>query len=152
MSRKKAFVRDFVKLLLKNGTVSVEDAFELKDAFYQRAKESFNNFLLSEGLVSKDDLLETLSQYYNVPYFDATGYFFKSDLLRAFPRDFLVRNAIIPIEKDENMLIMAASDPGDQELLPKIGKYVSYDIRFKVGIYQNIIDSVREYYDGSPAS
>ena len=106
---------------------------------------------MSEGIVQKSDLLETLSQYYNVPSFDVKGHFFQMNLLHSFPKNFLVRNAIVPLEVDQNILIMVASDPSNEELLPLIGKYVSFDIRFNVGIYQDIIDAAREYYDESPA-
>ena len=151
MSKKRVFVRGILKLLLENKLISDEDSLLLGDAFSTRVKESFDYFLLSEGIVQKSDLLKVLSQYFNVPSFDASGHFFDSKLLHLFPKHFLVRNAIVPIERDENMLIVAASDPSNEELLPKIGDHVSYDIRFKVGLYQTIIDSVREYYDESLA-
>ena len=151
MSRKKAFVREILKLLLENGLISAEDSFQLKEAFSHRAKESFDYFLLSKGIVQKSDLLNVLSQHFNVPSFDARGHFFDSKLLHMFPKHFLVHNAIVPLERDENILIVVANDPSDPELLEKIGECVSYDIQFRVGIYHDILDSVREYYEESLA-
>ena len=149
MSKKRAFVREILRLLQKNELISPEDVFQLQDSFSHRAKESLDDFLLSEGIVSKPDLLETLGQYYKVPSFDVRGHFFKTNLINMFPRNFLIRNVIIPLERDQNMLVVVANDPSDPELLSKIGEFVSYDIRFNVGIYQNILDSIREYYDPS---
>ena len=149
MSRKKSFVKNFTKLLCKRELISVEDSLELPDEFSHRAKESFDNFLLSEGLVSKDDLLESLREYYQVPAFDAQGHFFQRSTVRLFPKIFLIKNVIIPIERDENMLIVLANDPTDHELLSKIGEFVSYDIHFRVGLYQDILNAVHEYYDAS---
>ncbi|MBT3455551.1 hypothetical protein HN446_00640 [bacterium] len=150
MSKKKVFVREVVKLLTKNNLISLEESFQLQESFSHRAKESFDDFLLSEGIIAKDDLLKVLSQHYDVPSFDCRGYFFKKDLLHVFPKDFLIRNVVVPVERDENILIMVANDPSDQELLAKIGEHVSYDIQFRVGIYQGILDSIREYYDSAP--
>ena len=152
MSRKKSFVKHFTKLLCENGHISLEDSLELPDEFSHRAKASFDDFLLSEGLVNKDDLLETLSQYYQVPFFDARGYFFKRSLLHMFPKHFLLKNVFIPIERDENILVVVANDPSDPDMLSKIGQFVSYDIQFRVGQYQAILDSSYEYYDSSVTS
>ena len=66
-----------------------------------------------------------------------------------FPKDMLLRNAIIPLEVDENMMIMVASEPDDPELLFEIGEYVSYDIQFYVGLGRDICDAVKEFYDKS---
>ena len=146
---KKDFVGGLSKILKEKELLSPEDEKLLDKSFSQHSKESFDYFLLNEGIIGKDDLLEALSEYYQVPAFDVTGYFFNQDTLHFFPKDFLLRNAIIPLERDENMLIMIASEPDNPELLPKIGNFVSYDIRFQVGIRQDILDAVQEYYDDS---
>ena len=151
MSKKKAFVRELTKLLQNKNLVSIEDSFELQNDFSRKSKETYDNFLLSEGIVQKDDLLEVLSEYYKVPYFDTTGYFFKQVLLHQFPKSFLLQNAIIPVEHDGDILIVVASDPRDEELLSKMGQYVSYEIRFRVGLYRDITRAVREFYEGSPS-
>lgn len=53
------------------------------------------------------------------------------------------------MEDDENTLVLVASDPHNNDLLLEIGKYVSYDVQFKVGLYQDIIDAIKEFYDPS---
>ena len=47
------------------------------------------------------------------------------------------------------MLIVVASNPADPELLPRIGNYVSYDIRFRVGIRQDIYNAIEEFFERS---
>jgi len=103
--------------------------------------------LLEKGLVDEAGLLKALAQYYQVPGFDVIGYFFNTYLLRMFPEDFLTRNACIPVEVDENIMAMVVSEPDDLNLLARIGEYVSYDIRFRVGIRRDIVSAVREFYD-----
>ncbi len=120
------------------------------EAFKGSAKPYFDDFLLDEGIVDKDDLLPALAEFYQVPAFDVLGYFFDHALLRMFPKNLLFNRAVIPIELDENMLIMVVSNPNDPELLLMIGNHVSYDIRFNVGIRQDIMDAVQEFFDKSP--
>ena len=146
------FVEGFTKILVQHKIIKPDEAKSLKKAFKESSKANFDEFLIDEGLVEKDAVLAALSQYYHVPAFDAVGYFFDHQLVRMFPKVFLRSNAIIPIERDENILVVLASNPNDQNLLPLIGQYVSYDIQFRVGIQQDIYDAIQEFYDQSLAS
>lgn len=144
-----SFVEGLTEILVKRNVVSAREGTALKKTFRESSKPNFDSFLLDEGLVDKEDLLRALSDYYQVPSFDAMGYFFDHQLVRMFPKEFLRSNAIIPIELDENIMIMLANNPADPNLLVRIGQYVSYDIQFQVGILQDIFDSIGEFYDHS---
>ena len=61
----------------------------------------------------------------------------------------MLRNAFIPLEVDENILIVIASEPDNGELLNIIGEFVSYDVRIDVGIRLDITDAISEYYEKS---
>jgi len=147
MSKQQTFVDGLTDIFVKNNVVSADKAKAIKKLFWDRAKPQFVDFLLEEGLVSKSDLLNALSQYYKVPAFDVVGHLFKQHFVHMFPKDFLIRNKIIPLERDENFMVVIASDPGHAELLAKIGEHVSYDIRFNVGIAQDIRGAVESFYD-----
>ncbi len=148
MESQQTFVEAITDILIKNNVISHEEAQAMKAQFYDRSKEAFDDFLLSEGLVSKTDLLNALSQYYKVAAFDVIGYFFDHFLVTRFPKDLLRQFAIIPVEvEDENILIMVASHPDNEDMLPLIGDYVSYDVQFMVGLRQDILDSIDEFYD-----
>ncbi len=145
-----SFVKGLTSILSKRGALSKSEQESLAEAFRGSEKQYFDNFLLEEGIVDKEDLLPALAEYFQVPYFDVAGFFFDHALLKMFPKDLLCNYAVIPVEIDENMMIMVASNPNDPELLSLLGTYVSYDIQFRVGIQQDIVDAVEEYYDLSP--
>lgn len=149
MKKNETFVEGLCRILAKQGAITESEAKSLKKAFYDRSQDTFDDFLIQEGLLTRPVLLNALSDYYSVPSFDVEGYFFEHHLLREFPREFLVRNKIIPLERDENTLIVIASDPNNEDLLPEIGRIASYDIQFMVGIGQDIIDAIEEFYDTS---
>ena len=146
----KTFVEQFTDILAEQGAISHDENKALEKIFKESGKSNFVDFLLEEGMADKDEILKALATYYRVASFDAVGYFFEHQLLHMFPKDFLLRNGIIPIESDDNILLVLANNPNDSELLPKIGQHVSYDIRFRVGILQDIIDAVQEFYDKAP--
>lgn len=143
------FVDELTNILLKIRALDPEDAKGLAEAFENSRHESFDTFLLEEGFVDKEGLLKGLSLLYQVPYIDVDGYFFQTFLLQKFPKDLLLRNAIIPYQQDGNILIIVAADPSNETLLDVIGENVSYDIQFNVGIYTDIIDAIETYYEHS---
>ena len=147
MASTHTFVNGFVQTLVRMNVMQKEEALAADKAFHDAAKENFVDFLLEEGLVEREDILKALSQYYQVPSFDVVGYFFLHHLLHQFPKGVMLRNAFIPLQVDENMLIVIASEPDNADLLSVIGENVSYDVRIDVGIRLDITDAVEEYYD-----
>lgn len=145
MKRYEDLAEGLSEILVKQNVITQEKAQALKKLFYESAKPIFVDFLLEEGLVARSDLLNALSEYYQKPAFDVVGHFFDEHYVQMFPELVMVRDRFIPLERDQNMLVVVASDPTNPELLDIIGKYVSYDVRFKVGIAQDIIDAVREF-------
>lgn len=136
-----------ISLFVKQEYFSETEGAALAQAFKRSTHQSFDDFLLDQGMVTKDHILHVLSLYYEVPAFDVTGYFFDHALLLEFPKEILLQYEIIPLELDEMILIVVASNPTNPELLPILGKYCSYDIQFRVGIARDITDAVKEFYD-----
>lgn len=141
------FILKFTEILVRQNVITPEEGDAMQKSFADSGSDSYVEFLVDEGIVDTTRLLTALGAYYQVPAFDVEGYFFEYNELHKFPKDFLLRHAIIPLERDENMLMVVASEPDDDELLSDIGNHVSYDIRFLVGIRRDICDSVKEFYD-----
>ncbi len=145
----KTYVEGLTDILVKLGMLPIQERLATEQAFKDSGLAVFDDFLLEEALIDREDLLRALSVYFKVPPFDAVGYFFDTQLLHMFPKDFLLRNAIIPREVDEEIMIMIASEPDLPDLLSQIGEHVSYDIQFEVGIQTDITDAIKEFYDES---
>lgn len=149
MKQQDHLIIDFLEILLSNNVISSDESAAIAHNFSLSDHDSLITFLREEGIVEEGKLLEALSMYYQVPSFDVVGQFFDHELVRKFPKGFLLRNGIIPLECDENILIVIAHNPDDPNLLSKIGEHVSYDIQFRVGFEVDIWDAVKEFYDSS---
>ena len=103
MDKHASFAKDLTHILLKNKVISDKEAYSLQKLFKESSKENFDDFILEEGLVSKEDLLQALSQLYKVPALDVDGYFFQTFLLHKFPKDVLHRHAFIPMDVDDEV-------------------------------------------------
>jgi len=145
----KDFVQGLTSILIKHKIYTEDEAKTLQKNFAEASQERFDDFLLDEGLIEKEDLLRALGEYYKMPAIDLAGYFFQTFLLRKFPKGVMIRNFFIPLEVDQNFMIVAAGEPDNPELLSIIGKYLSYDVRFRSAIKQEIINSIQEFYDKS---
>lgn len=136
-------------ILARNHKISIVDMEALKHSFHQNDDIQFEDFLLEEGIVEKEDLLEALSQYYKVPQCDVVGLFVEHYLMSLFPKDVLIEHMMLPISREDDTLWVVAAEPNDPHLPVVLGRYVSHNIAFMVGIPQDIIDTIREFADQS---
>jgi type II secretion system (T2SS) protein E len=144
---KKTLSQGLTDILMRDGVISPAVGNQLEILFKDSEKSTFTDFLMHEGFAERRDILEALSEYYQVPWFDTQGYFFDHALVNMFPKGFLLRNSIIPVEVDEDILVFVAGNPANQDLPGLIEEYASYDVRFEVGIDLDIQDAVKEFYD-----
>jgi len=150
MEEAHTFAQELSDILEKNKVVSKEEAQAMQIAFKDSEQAQFDDFLIEEGLVDQEDLLKALSQYYQVPSFDVGGYFFDHFLITKFPKGFLLREAVIPVGVEENILSVVANNPSKEGLESAMREFVTYDITFMVGLRLPITDAVKEFYDKAP--
>lgn len=149
MKKESSVVEALCAILVKHHVIAAKEQSSIVQGFKNSSADYFEQFLIDQGLVDDLNILRALSEYYQVPATDVVGHFFDQLLLHMFPKDFLLRNTIIPLKVDEDIMIIVASNPNDQDLLPRIGEYVSYDITFHVGLRKHIEDAIKEFYDAS---
>lgn len=129
-----------LEILTRSETVALEEDFESNEAEY------FEDYLVDEGIVEKEGLLQALEQYYSVPAIDVLGEIFDHKLLIMFPKDVLLRNCCIPYRHDGQLLVIITSNPKNEDLDAILGNYVSYDFEFYVGIPRHIDMMIKDFY------
>lgn len=147
----KTFVEKVSDIFIEQGLASEKEASAMRRSFKESGKEQFVDFLLEEGLMQAVDILHALSIYYEVPAIDVTDTFFERRLLQEFPKDFLLRHRVIPLQTEQDILFVVASNPAQDGLESDLRSFVSYDIEFYVGIGLDITDAIKEFYDESVA-
>src|SRR5690348_10888573 len=125
-----SFEAGLLAILIRMQAISGEDALAIEQAYHASDVNQFDEFLLSEGIVDEETLLQALSEYYQVPSFDVVGYFFENHYVCMFPKGVLLRNVMIPLEVEGNCMVVVTSNPHNPELLVELGNHVSYDIQF----------------------
>lgn len=145
------FIEGLSAILTEKKLITPEDMITLHHAFKNRNDVTFEEFLLEESVVDREDLLLALSEYHKVPFFDTTGASFNHQFLRLIPKDVMLKHLMIPWKRDKgsDTLSVVAADPSDPHILVVLGKYVTHEIAFMVGLPQAIRDAIREFYDES---
>ncbi len=136
-----------VAILVKNKVIASKEAQAMIHDFGGQSDIAFDEFVLSTGIITKEDLLLALSELYEVPAVDVHGYFFDTGLVKSFPKEFLLQYGVIPLEVEENIMTVVAYEPDMPGLDSKLEEYGAYVIEFRVGLLQDILDVIREYYD-----
>lgn len=147
MAEKDTFVTRFAQVLVKNNVMKEAEADSLIQEFYDRAKGNVVSFLLEEGIIEHEDVLKALGSMYDVPAFDVRGHFFNHQWLLFFPKELLLEKALIPLEVEDDLMTVVMSNPEDEDTVERLGEFVSYNINVYVGIQEDIVEAVKEYYD-----
>lgn len=152
MNRDQYFIDELGNILVTLGALQKQDVKALDSAFRATDRERFEEFLVDEDVVGKDDILKALQVYYQLPAIDVVGILFDHALLINFPKAEMLNFGFIPFIQDGETLQVIASIPTNSDLLEVIGHYVNNDIVFRVGLYRDICDAVKEFYDESVAT
>jgi Type II secretion system (T2SS), protein E, N-terminal domain len=136
-------------ILARHNKLKFIDVQGLRKSFDDQEDLTFEDFLIDQGLITKGDLLQALSEYYGVPALDVIGEFFDHYLLRLFPKDILLLHYFIPYAREADHLTIVAAEPDDPHLPVVIGEYISHDISFMVGLGNDIHETIEEFYDRS---
>lgn len=148
MTQAHDFSASIIRNLVAQEALTEKQGKDILTAFLaQESEEAFENYLLDEGFVEKEDLLRALSKYYKTPAFDANGVFFEHQYVHMFPKDVMLRNNFIPLDVEDEIMTIVASHPTDPQLPELINSFVSYSLIFLVGFASDIDDAVKEYYD-----
>lgn len=147
MDYEQQLIDRITKVLVQLNHLSTTDATALHEAFRESEVERFEEFLLDEDVVSKEDLLAALEIYYKLPAIDVVGILFEHNLIIKFPKEIMLSHGFIPYQQDGDILQVIAARPQDAELPEIISEYVSYETVFMVGIYRDICDAAKEFHD-----
>lgn len=134
-------------ILVNKKLINPKDLESIHKEFKHQDDLSFEDFLLDQAIVTKEDLLQALSEYYQVPSIDVTAEFFEYHNIRLVPKDVMIRHYFIPLYRINDELTVVAANPNDPHLRVLIGRYFNHQINFMVGLAQDIINAIMQYYE-----
>jgi len=107
-------------------------------------KTPIENVLISELKVLKQDVLNSLSKFYNVPFVEYNKNLpIPSDLLVGLKVPFLRNNVWVPIRTEDDKVVIAIDNPQDLQRVSEIKSlFAGTSITFNVALKQDILDCI----------
>lgn len=99
------------------------DAVELKHALEKKpAEERLGEYLVRENIISEEEMVESLSSSYNMPYLyeEALKHYNISTLHKGFKKSDMLENLVIPLFVKEDTIIFAYCHKSPLNLMKKI--------------------------------
>jgi len=99
-------------IMLENGDLTVDQLSYAIDKL-KSTGQRFGEICLNDGLISQEVLTRTLAEQFGMEFIDLQGFRIDEGLLNSFPPDTMYRFHFVPIEQDDETLVVAISDPTD---------------------------------------
>ena len=125
---------------------------QLDEVIKIQAKEGgrLGEILLKSGFATEEDIVVALGKQLNLPYVSMGSGLLKPvadqtlDLL--IPKEFAIKNAVLPLSKNLNSLTCALTDPLDVILIDNLRKVTNCEINPVIATKTEILKAIEEFY------
>ncbi len=115
-------------ILQERGLLSEEQLKQALEA--QRASgEKLGEVLVSHGIISADAIADALSDHLRVPRADFSRRYVSPQVVNLVPEELLKRHQIIPLDIEDDQLVVAMTDPLNIMIIDEIQRVVGLTIR-----------------------
>lgn len=134
------------------GEILVKERLITKDALL-KAKEYQVNFggniiqyLIANQHLSEERLAQWLITNPKVPYVPVNGYGISKEVIDLIPYDIAQQYWLIPVEKIENVLIIAMVDPLNAKAIRAVEEMTGCTVQVYLGLFSEIETAIQYYY------
>ncbi|MFB6346132.1 MAG: GspE/PulE family protein [bacterium] len=132
-------------ILVSAGIISEEELQQGIDR-QQETGDKLGKSLIDLGLISGVELAAALSTQLNIPYVRLTDYELDRELITTIPKNLARNRQIIPIEENEQKLVVAVADPLDIASLDEVEMMTGKDIEPVIAVESEIVEALNEFY------
>jgi len=107
---------------------------------------SIDKVLVKDGVISEDDLANTIADELGLPFMDLKDYLIDADTIKLVPEKMARDKNIIPLFKIGNTLTLATTDPKDIMLLDEVRLKTGMDVEAVLATESSIRNSIEQFY------
>lgn len=113
----------------------------------QKAMPKFLGEILQQlDFVTSDEIARALALQNRLEYVDLDTITPETEVLRVVPKDFALKNAILPLSIVENTLVVATTEPNDLMVQDFLRAYTRKNIKFVMSDKNKIASYIQLYY------
>lgn len=133
------------ELLVVERAISPE---QLQAALQEQEKshESLWAVLIRLGFAPEEKILTSLSRLLNIPYVRLREKNIDPSIIEKVPAKFASHYKIIPVEFQDNHLLIAMNDPLDIRILDDLRLILATEVKGVLASEKDIMESIRKYY------
>lgn len=125
------------ELLLSEGLVS-EDQIAEALRQQQRTGELLGEVLVKLGYVTASDIARTIATQFGMPYIDCSRYYLTKAVIELFPMETLVKHQFVPLDRIGNILIIALSGLMNEQVLSEIERSTGCELQVYVSTWDQV--------------
>lgn len=132
-------------ILVEKGYVNKEN-LEIALSEQKKTGQRLGQVLLKLGFLTEKQLATALAEQLEIPLADLDNEKIDKKALSLIDRDFCIKNKLIPLRIEENILKIAMADPLDVYVIDELFKKTGYKINTLVTYERQIIQAIDKYY------
>jgi general secretion pathway protein E len=144
-------VKSLSEILLESGKVS-KDKLDKVLTMQLNNTEGLGRRLVDLGFVSEIVLLETLSEYSDIPFVSLKDIPQQTIVLENLSEKFMRQYKFVPLSLNENVLTIALSDPYDIYACDAVRMATNYEVKINLAREEEILDAVGKIFNTDTTS
>ena len=144
-------VKSLSEILLESGKVS-KDKLDKVLTMQLNNTEGLGRRLVELGFVSEIVLLETLSEYLDIPFVSLKDIPQQTIVLENLSEKFMRQYKFVPLSLNENVLTIALSDPYDIYACDAVKMATDYEVKINLAREEEILDAVGKIFNTDTTS
>lgn len=137
------------EILVNSGIIS-EQQLRSGLAYQNQWGVQLGEALITKGFISEVDLLKVLAKQLQLPAVNLAKTFISQETLKHIKVGFAEKYSVIPlakrIEKGQEILLVATSNPTNLTLLDEIRFMVTLPVKFVIATKSSIIKAIKKFY------
>ncbi len=142
--------KSFGDFLMGLGVLTADQLRTASQEQKQRG-ERLEQTLVRLGYAKEELILQSLADYFNLPYVDLDTYLIDETIVKTIPEDLARRHTLIPLFKIGNTLTVAMPDPLNLLALDEVRNKVKNDVEIAIGTEKKIKRAIEQHYGAAAA-
>lgn len=140
--------RQLTGMLIKRGIISLPELKNLEELSSETG-ESIRDILFKDDRLDESQLVDILSEQYNVPKIDLSELEVDKEVIDILSDQIVERYKVVPISRIGNTLTVAMSDPSNMNAQDDIKFLTDYNVEVVVAATSDIEAAIEKYYGSS---
>ena len=140
--------RQLTGMLIKRGIISLPELKNLEELSNETG-ESIRDILFKDDRLDENQLVDILSEQYNVPKIDLSELEIEQEVIDILSEQIVDRYKVVPISRIGNTLTVAMSDPSNMNAQDDIKFLTDYNVEVVVAAGSDIETAIEKYYGAS---